>query len=261
MLFQDVDSNLRHTLCLLASQQNRGEVREAGGLTIASAGVQFAMFNAALISAPVLANDGGLGRRIQDAAIHFQERGLDWSCWICDHWLEEPLRFESGRIFARHGLRRATVYPGMVAERVLPASRPLPRLEIRQVRGDSTQAAFSEVGCTCFHMPVEWFREIFERDTLWESGFTGFVGYVDGEAVTTAAVVAAAGSIGVYNVATLPGFERRGYGESIVRHALRRAQQETGIGRAVLQATAQGFPLYARMGFRTVTRFAIYVSR
>lgn len=260
MPFQDVDSNLRRTMCLLASQQDRGEVYETEGLTIASAGVQFAMFNAALISAPVAVTARNLGRRIQDAALYFERHGLEWSCWVCDHWLDEGLRFDAGRIFARHGLRRASAYPGMVAEEILPALRPLPALEIKQVGNDATQDAFSEIGCACFRLPVEWFREIFARDALWASGFTGYVGYVDGEAVTTAAVVPAAGSIGVYNVATLPGFERRGLGEAILRHAVGEAQRQTGIRRTVLQATAQGYPLYARIGFRTVTRFVIYVA-
>jgi GNAT superfamily N-acetyltransferase len=260
MPFRDVDANLRHTLCLLASHQAAGEVREAGGMALASAGVRFSMFNAALVSAPVGAA-GDLERKIAAAAEHFQARGLEWSCWVCDHWLEAPLRLQAASLFAAHGLQRATIYPGMVAEPLLPPVRRLPRLEIRPVDGRATQLAFSEIGCVCFHLPVDWFREIFEHDSLWRSGFSGWVGYVDGEAVTTAAAVVAAGSIGIYNVATLPHHRRQGYGEAILRHAVQQAQQAAGIERCVLQSSPKGFPLYARMGFRTVTRFVIYVSR
>ncbi len=261
MPFHEIDANLRHTLCLLASHQAEGEIREMHGVTLASAGVRFAMFNAALISAPVNAANGGLERRIALAAVHFQARGLDWSCWVCDHWLDGPLRHRAGAVFAEYGMQRATVYPGMVAARLLPPRRPLPDLEIVPVSDARSRAAFCEIGCVCFHLPVDWFREIFEHESLWQSEFAAYVGYLDGVPVTTAAVIAAAGSIGIYNVATLPGYQRRGYAETVVRHAIAEARRATGIERTVLQSTPQGFPLYARMGYQTMTRFVIYVGR
>jgi len=75
---------------------------------------------------------------------------------------------------------------------------------VRRVADENTRLAFCDVGCTCFHVPLNWFREIFLRGPLWDSDFVGYVGYVDGEPVATAATVMAAGAIGVYNVATLP---------------------------------------------------------
>jgi predicted acetyltransferase len=60
--------------------------------------------------------------------------------------------------------------------------------------------------------------------------------------------------VGVYCVATLPGHERKGYAETMVRHAVARA----GLGQSILQATSPGFSLYRRMGYEVVTHFAIY---
>ncbi len=261
MSFHLVDDNLRQTLCLLASCQSEGEVRDLRGFTMACAGVRFSMFNAALISAPVTAAAGGLPPLIARAAVEFQTRGLDWSCWYCENWLESNLRVRAGAIFAEYGMQRATAYPGMVAERVLPPGRPLPRLEIRRVGDDGTRLDFCQVGCACFHLPVDWFCEVFEHDAVWQSAFTGYVGYVDGQPVTTAATLVGADSIGVYNVATLPEHQRKGYAEAITRHGIEEARRRTGIERSVLQSTAQGFSLYVRMGYRTVTRFSIYVTR
>ena len=68
------------------------------------------------------------------------------------------------------------------------------------------------------------------------------------------------GVVGVYNVGTLPGHQRRGYGEAIMRHALEKAREETGLERTILQSTAQGLPIYQRMGYRTVTRVLVYSS-
>ena len=47
--FQPVESNLRASFRILAGDRPRGEVREIGGISIASAGVTFQMFNAAFL--------------------------------------------------------------------------------------------------------------------------------------------------------------------------------------------------------------------
>ena len=85
-------------------------------------------------------------------------------------------------------------------------------------------------------------------------------GYHDGEPVSTAAIVVGGGAIGVYNVATLPGSQRRGFGEAVMRHALAEARKRHVTERLILQSTPAGLRLYERMGFRTVTRVAVYSS-
>jgi len=74
------------------------------------------------------------------------------------------------------------------------------------------------------------------------------------------AVVAGGGVLGVYNVATLPGCQRRGFGETVMRHALADAHRRLGLSRVILQSTPAGFRLYERMGFRTVASVAVYAS-
>src|SRR6185295_11230836 len=109
----------------------------------------------------------------------------------------------------------STELPGMIAERLLPPVHPLPRLEVRRVRALATSDAFCEIGSVCFHVPISWFREVFDNDGVWER-FASYVGYFEGEAVSTAAIVVGGGAIGVYNVATLPGSQRRGFGEAVM---------------------------------------------
>jgi ribosomal protein S18 acetylase RimI-like enzyme len=147
----------------------------------------------------------------------------------------------------------------MVAETILPPARPLPALDIRPVRGGQGREDFCAVGSVCFHVPLPWFREVFDGDAVWDE-FVAWVGYADGEPVSTAATVTGSGAIGVYNVATLPGHQRRGYGEAVLRHALARACRKHGIARSILQSTPQGLKLYERMGYRTVTRVSVYSS-
>ena len=256
MDFSNVADNLRESFRVLASGRATGEVRELRGVSIASAGVTFQMFNAAFLSAPV-ASDAELEQRILLASLHFQSRGQEWAYWVCDDWLKATVRSRSHKIFGKFGLRHSVDLPGMVAEGLAPPRRRLPHPEIRRVCDRSTQEAFCTVGSICFNVPFSWFREVFETNSVWDH-FAGYVAYVGAEPVSTAAIVINGGAAGVYNVATIPGHQRHGYGEAVVRHALDTARSEHGIQRTILQSTKAGYALYERMGYRTVTNVSVY---
>jgi ribosomal protein S18 acetylase RimI-like enzyme len=259
MDFRTVEENLRQSFRLLASSQPAGEVRETAGVTIASAGVTFQMFNAAFLSAPV-DSDRELDRRIATAQVHFGARDLAWSYWVCEDWLDKQARRRVSDAFKRHGLYLATVLPGMLAERLAAPARKLPCLDVRPVVDENTWSAFCKIGARCFNVPLEWFQEVFHDPKIWKNGFVGYVGYLDGDPVSTAATVVAAGAVGIYNVATVPSHQRFGCGETVMRHALGRAREDYGIERTILQSTAQGFDLYRRMGYSVVTSVAVYTS-
>ena len=259
MDFRSVEENLRESFRVLASSRPSGEVREAPGVTIASAGVTFQMFNAAFLSSPV-EGERELDRRIALARVHFAARQRSWSYWVCEGWLDKRARRQVAAAFKKHGLHLASVLPGMVAEKLARPARALPRLEIRSVADRETWTHFCQIGALCFNVPLAWFQEVFDDARVWEGGFQGYVGYSMGEPVSTAAIVFAAGALGVYNVATVPGHQRRGCGEAVMRHALDRARDRHGTERSVLQSTAQGFQLYQRMGYSVVTNVAVYTS-
>ena len=258
MEFQLVADNLRESFRVIAASRAAGELRELHGVSIASAGVTFQMFNTAFLSGPV-ANETELKQRIRLPVSHFDQVGREWAYWVCEDWIEQPARKRSRRWFEHYGLRLSTELPGMIADRLLPPARPLPSLEVRRVHGAPTWDAFCEIGSVCFHVPLTWFREVFDSASVWDR-FMSFVGYADGEPVSTTSVVCGAGVIGVYNVATLPGSRRRGFGEAVMRHALDEVRKELGVERVILQSTPAGLALYERMGFRTVARVAVYSS-
>src|SRR6185295_9510722 len=107
-----------------------GDVRDIAGVSIASAGTSFQMFNAAFLSSPV-ADTEDLARRICTARVHFEARGLPWSFWVCHGLL--PPKLKTAGLFERSGLRHAVQLPGMCADRLLPPRRALPELEMRPV--------------------------------------------------------------------------------------------------------------------------------
>jgi ribosomal protein S18 acetylase RimI-like enzyme len=108
-------------------------------------------------------------------------------------------------------------------------------------------------------VPIQWFVEVFDNLAVWDR-FDAYVGYRDGEPVSTTAVVMGGHAVGVYNVATVPQHQRHGYGEAIMRHALAQAYDAHGIERSILQSTPAGARLYQRMGYRTVAKIAVYAS-
>jgi ribosomal protein S18 acetylase RimI-like enzyme len=257
--FENVADNLRESFRVIAASRTPGDLKELRGVSIASAGVAFQMFNAAFLSEPV-ATPAELAQRILLASLYFNSKGLEWAYWACEGWISDvKTRRRSRKIFEDHGLRHSVDLPGMVAERMLPSTKRLPKMEIRRVTDSATREAFCGIGSVCFHVPPMWFGEVFDSNGVW-NGFRGYVGYADGEPVTTTAIVLGGDAVGVYNVGTLPGHQRRGYGETVMRHAVADAQREHQMERVVLQSTPAGMRLYERMGFRTITRVSVYSS-
>ena len=256
--FEAVAENLRESFRIIAASREGGEVRELPGVSIASAAVTFQMFNAAFLSAPV-PNEDYLSQRILMCSVQFNARGQEWSFWVCEDWVAGRARRRLRQVFEKHGLRRTAELPGMAAERVSPPARPLPEIEVRRVRDSRTVEDFRAIGSVCFHVPIAWFNEVFDHETVWER-FAAYVAYVDGTPVSTAATIGCGNTIGVYNVATLPEFRRLGYGEAVMRHALAEAERERPARPVVLQSTEAGLRIYERMGFRTVGRFSVYAS-
>ena len=259
MDFHPVEENLRESFRVLAARRAHGDVVELPGLTIASLGVKFQMFNAAFLSAP--ASQADFEERVTAAREYFQERGLPWALWICEDWLERSLRRRISSMCHRQGLRLSSEMPGMAAAALAEPRRALPELDIRPLQGAGALRDFRGIGSVCFHVPMDWFSEVFDEEMSGgRARFRCWVGYRDGMPVTTAASVASDGVVGLYNVATAPEYRGRGFAEVMTRHAVEESLAPIGARPLVLQSTSRGLRLYERLGFHAVTRILVYVS-
>jgi ribosomal protein S18 acetylase RimI-like enzyme len=259
MDFHPVEENLRQSFRILASARERADVFEIDGVTIASLGATFQMFNAAFLNSYV-ADEADLERRIAMASLHFAQRRMAWAFWMCDAFLDRKLQRRAERIFARMGLTLSSELPAMAADTLVTPWRRLPKIEIRPVDDPATRRAFCEIGAVCFHVPLNWFEEVFDDRMGQRAEFVPWIAYVNGEPVATAATVLASGAIGVYNVGTLPAHRGRGIGEAMVRFAIDRAREASGIARTVLQSTSFGYDLYRKMGYRVVGQVLVFTS-
>jgi GNAT superfamily N-acetyltransferase len=84
------------------------------------------------------------------------------------------------------------------------------------------------------------------------------VGLVDGVPVTHAFATATDGAIGLYAVGTVEDARRRGYGAAITWAAIRAGREAWGDRPVILQSSELGLPVYRRMGFREICRYAIW---
>ncbi|MGE5567428.1 MAG: GNAT family N-acetyltransferase [Rhodospirillales bacterium] len=255
--FDAMEENLRVTLGAFARAKPTGEVRDYPGITVCCSDVNFAMFNASVMTAPVK-NVAQLEERIRTTAAYYGERGLPWSCWLCQEWVDKRVRGEVASAFYRHGLHLVVELPGMEARQLAPPRRSLPELVFRRVESSRDRADFTHIMAATFGIPFSVSREVYESAGTWQTGLTGWLGYLEGEPVTSAATVTAGGVTGVYAVGTLPRRRRSGCAEAVMRHALAQARLASGIERSVLEASEQGYRLYEKMGYRTVAWYAVF---
>lgn len=254
---QTVDSNLRQALQMFGRARREGEVRELAGITAIYCGMDYGVFNSALLSRPIA---GDFERRVELAAEYFRERCAGWSFWVCPDLLDSTLQKRFRKILEAAGMRRISEMPGMVAPRLGPEQRRTD-LEIRRVTDPGTRVSFTHIVSVSFDIPYGLCESIYAQEAAWRGDYVGYVGYVNGMAVAITATVVAAGAIGIYSVGTLPAYRRRGYGEALMRHAVDQARLASGLEHVLLQSSPSGLSLYRRLGFRAVSRFEVYLSK
>lgn len=174
---------------------------------------------------------------------------------------------------AAHGFAVGEVETGMylpLADAEPDAAPPMPGLDIRPVRDAAGVAAFAAVLAANWNPPddevLRFYRCAAPALYAPECPATLLVAYLDGQPAAAAEVYRTASGCspagdatrldvaGVYNVCTLEAFRRRGLGAAVTRAALLHARR-AGCRHAVLQASGDGYRVYARLGFRDVGRF------
>ena len=147
--------------------------------------------------------------------------------------------------------------PLMCAGSVSGAPHPA-GLAIRRL-GPDEAALHVRVAAAGFDAPPAVFAAVMTERMLAAEGMRAYVGEVDGEAVATAVALTHAGTVGIFNGATLPPHRRRGDGAAITAQAARDGLAD-GARYAWLQSTPMGVRVYESVGFRTLESWRCWVT-
>lgn len=242
-----VDANYYHSWSALARVMDGGAVFEDDGLLVADTGMPVSRLNIAFVTRP-LTNPFEQMRR---AMRFFAERGSPFVVRI-----PEGLDPASEAACEQLGMPYADTVPGMASVEMIAPAGPA-ELAIQRVATPEALAAFCTVVAEGFELPVDVAEGLLPPAILLEPEFDLFLGHAEGKPVATATLIRSGGVAGVYMVATLPEYRKRGFGEALTWRAVE-AGAGDGCDIAALQASEMGQPIYERMGFKLVSPYRTF---
>jgi ribosomal protein S18 acetylase RimI-like enzyme len=224
---------------------------------IASANTPWVVLNASFLPRPV-ETEAELERSVAAAVRHFASHKTGWMYIACDAWLTPAVQEKAPALFAAYGLKRTLNSMGMVAARIPPSTRLQASIDVRQATSDEALRHIADINALAYNTPLEVARASIVP-AMFQGDCRGYVGYVQGKAVSVAAIIRVDGIAYVLYVATLAEYRRLGYSEAVVRHGLEEARQHWGLERTALHATEEGWFVYQRMGYENVATFGYYM--
>jgi GNAT superfamily N-acetyltransferase len=179
--------------------------------------------------------------------------------YVCEDLLSGMAREHLDAIAVSENLAFALNITGMAAD-ILPLGIDTPRsvLEFARVDSEAALQAYADINSEGYGLALEAGRAGLAGSTFWKEVAFAYIGYLNGQPVSTAAAIVNDGQIYLALVAARPDVQRKGFGEAMVRHALNAAYHATGITRTTLHATDAGLPVYQRIGYHRTTVFKTY---
>jgi ribosomal protein S18 acetylase RimI-like enzyme len=230
---------------LLTAALPTGAVAGDSDLVFCATGSPLALFNQTFVLSEV-APDDVLGRSREFFAAHGDVP-----------FIVRAAAARFGPLLERagaYGLRDGASSPLMVLHPIGVVSPPARDAEVVAVTDEDGLRAHRDVLARGFGVPPQLVDQLIHPSLVSHGWIRAFVVFVNGAPASASAFIDAGGVAGIYNVATVPEFRRRGLGETATWAAVEEAAQR-GHTLITLQASEMGFPIYERMGFRVVDRW------
>jgi GNAT superfamily N-acetyltransferase len=229
------------------------------GVTAGSSGIPVRLLNLALGSDyPPGTGGEEISAEIEAVKAFFAQRDVPWYWWIGPY----PRPPDVAERLGRHGL---SLDPPSLPAMVAPLPVPFPEIDHEtQVWLASSVAdleAASTIRRVAFGFPdgaaVDYFEAMGDDWLAGDPARLYLARLGSGPPAAVGALIIGFGIPGVYVMATLPQWGRRGLGKAILARMLADA---TGDGHTLIALTAgtKGYPLYRQFGFEHVFDYAIY---
>ena len=243
-----------HAAYRLMAERGGGSVVDDRGLLLASGPHPHAVIaNAAFRMDRTVDADDALAR----ARSHYAERGFHFAF---NTSVDDDADIDEAAAAA--GWQAILDLPGMVVEHRIADAEPAEGVTLRRADPRVDGASFGDIAGVCFaddDDEAAGYRALFASGDLLEGpACAAWIAAVDGRdaAIGWVAVDGDAGLVGW--IGTLPEARRRGIGTVVTRAATNEAF-DRGARIVALQASSQGFPVYERLGYRTVATERIWL--
>lgn len=250
-LIQAVIENLKAKLAYIANASETMEVLTLGYTQLIDSGLPADTFNAAY---------GGIvdERSVKAVADYYEQRSYPFAWWF------EQSELCSGKseLLRSAGMEFDEDNIAMVCD--LEASFNLPDIETELViklctDGEDFQV-FGDLISSLFNPKEDNVQLYYDRlsDLSKEDlkDLELFVGYVDGQPVSTAALFKTKVA-GFYDISTKEDMRRKGYGAQMLKHAMSHAYKQ-GFTTGILQASPDGLGIYRNVGFKDIGVFQVW---
>jgi GNAT superfamily N-acetyltransferase len=201
---------------------------------------------------------GDLSELIEYAKTYFEQKNLPFYWWLGDEQASEETKSQ----LESHGLLPAMELPAMFADLTSFEMPALPKeITCRPVLTDKDLQDWIAVSGDAFTEDEKTYKEYVSLygnfDYLDTREQELFLADYNDIPCATCLTFKSQEMAGLYYIATLHDYRRKGLGMAITYYAMQKAKEQ-GFHFAGLQASEMGYLLYASMGFKTLGKEVLY---
>jgi len=160
-----------------------------------------------------------------------------------------------------HGFTYQNEWKAMAIDlKTVPESFNIPEgMEIKEVLNLEELKTWTDILVKSFEFPeiVHSYKKYFINAGLESPNSHYYLGFLNGNPVSTGVLFNGEGAAGIFYIGTLPGARRHGIAKTMVNYLLSRAKNR-GSYTSILQASEMGYPVYKKIGFKKYYTTKIY---